>query len=215
MKILFATLFLLFMINANTQSHNKNTVSVNLGFDGAAHGTVAEVYYNGTLVDQDTSAAATTLFRFDAHYNILPWLSAGILYRKGKYIEDPDNAEENGNKVSDFSFGIRAYGVNKDKFALYAGLYYGFSNLEINRLYSGIPAQYKWKGNNFSADLGFNWYFAKMVGMNFSLGYSGHNFDLQEYSINNTPQNLTGWTHTFDTKGAHVVLGVCFKFLGE
>ena len=197
------------------QSHTKGTLSFNANFDGGVHGTLAEVYYQNTLVSQDTSAAATTLFRLDAQYNILQWLSAGMFFRTGKYIEDPDNAEAAGNKVNDFSLGIRAYAVNKDKFALYFGLYYGFSGLEINRIYSGIPAQYKWKGNNLSADLGFNWYFARNVGLNFSIGYYGHAFDLKEYYINNVSQNLTDWKHTFDTKGAHVNLGVAFHLFGK
>lgn len=198
-----------------SQSHTKGTLSFNANFDGGVHGTLAEVYFQNTLVDQDTSAAATTLFRLDAQYNVLQWLSAGVFFRTGKYIEDPDNAEAAGNKVTDFSLGIRAYAVNKDKFALYVGLYYGFSGLEINRVYSTIPARYKWKGNNLSADFGFNWYFARNVGLNFSLGYSGHNFDLKEYYINNVSQNLTDWKHTFDTKGVHVNLGIAFHLLGK
>lgn len=98
---------------------------------------------------------------------------------------------------------------------MYAGIYYGFSNLEINRIYTGIPVNYQWKGNNFSVDLGFNWYFAKIAGLNFSLGYSGHAFDLQEYSINGSQQSLANSKHTFDTKGAHVNLGVVFHILGD
>lgn len=215
MKNSLLALFFFLPFLVNSQAHKKGTISSSLGFDGAVHGTLAEVKYNGTLIDQDTSAAGTTLFRFDAQYNILKWLSAGIFFRTGKYIEDPDNAEANGNKVTDFSLGIRAYALNKDKFTLYFGAYFGTSNLQISRIYSGIPADYKWNGNNFSADLGFNWYFAKNIGLNFALGYSGHNFLLKEYYINNNAQDLTNWEHTFITKGVHVNLGVAFHILGK
>jgi hypothetical protein len=202
-------------ILVTSQSHTKGTLSFNANFDGGVHGTVAEVYFQNTLVDQDTSAAATTLFRVDAQYNFLKWLSGGIFLRTGKYLEDPDNAEEAGNKVLDFSLGLRAYMVNKDKFSLYFGIYYGTSALEINRIYTSTPVQYKWKGNNLSSDIGFNWYFVRNIGLNFSLGYSGHNFDLKEYYINNAAQNLTDWKHTFDTKGGHINLGIAFHILGE
>lgn len=99
MKNVFIIFFLLSSLFVFSQAHKKNTVSFNLNFDGAAHGTLAETYFNGTLIDQDTSAAATTMFRFDAQYNIIERVSVGIFYRKGKYIEDPDNAEAAGNKV--------------------------------------------------------------------------------------------------------------------
>jgi hypothetical protein len=199
-----------------SQSHSKNTLSFDLNFDGGAHATFSEQYYNNVLIDQDTSGAVTTMFRFDAHYNILKPLSVGLFFRSGKYIEDAENTEATGNKVTDFSIGLRGYMVNKEKFALYAGLYFGTGNLEINRIYfSTIPFRYLWKGGNYSFDLGFNWYFAKIAGLNFSLGYSGHKFDLKEYYINGTLQDLSNSSHTFDTQGAHINLGVVFRFLGE
>lgn len=57
-----------------SQSHTKGTLFFNANFDGGVHVTVAQVYYQNTWVDQDTSTAATTLFRLDAQYNILQWL---------------------------------------------------------------------------------------------------------------------------------------------
>lgn len=201
-----------------SQSHSKNTLSFNLGFDAGIHGTVSEYYYNSTLIDQDTSAAGTKMLRFDAQYNILKFLSLGLNYRGGSYIEDPDNASAAGNKVNMLALGLRLYPVNKDKFALYFGLNFGTSNLEINRIYTFFVStkhRYVWKSPHFSADMGFNWYFAKNFGMNFSLGYSGQNFDLQEYYIDGTQQDLSNQKHTFLTKGVHVNIGLAFRVFGE
>lgn len=215
MKKILIIICMLFPFLGSSQSHSKGTLSFNASFDAGVHGTIAETRYQNTVVGQDTSGAATTMFRMDVQYNFIPRLSAGIFLRTGKYIEDPDNAEAAGNSVTDFSFGLRAYLVNKDKFAMYFGLYYGMSGLEINRIYGIVPEQHVWKGSNLSADLGFNWYFAKNIGLNFSLGYSGHNFDLKEYYINNVSQNLTDWKHTFDTKGVHFNLGIAVHILGD
>lgn len=218
-KILFTiTLLFSFSIIANSQSHSKNTLSFNLDYDLGIHGTVSEYYYQNVLIDQDTSAAGTQMVRFDVQYNILKFLSAGLTYRKGSYIEDPDNADADGNKVAIFSLGLRLYPVNKEKFALYFGLNFGSSNLEINRSYTFITTsrhRYLWNSPHFSTELGFNWYFAKGIGMNFNLGYSGHNFNLREYYINGTQQDLTNQKHTFLTKGVHIGIGLAIRLLGE
>lgn len=218
-KILIAILIIcLSPVIGKTQSHSKNTLSFNLDFDAGIHGTVSEYYYNNVLIDQDTSAAGTKMFRFDAQYNILKFLSAGFTFRKGSYVEDPDNVGANGNKIGIVSLGLRLYPINKDKFAMYLGLNFGSSHLQINRVNTiivSINQRYEWQSPHFSAEFGFNWYFAKNIGMNFNLGYAGHNFNLKEYYINSTQQNLTNQKHTFITKGAHVGIGLAFRLLGD
>ena len=216
-KILLSICFLSSLVGIS-QSHNKGTLSFNLGYDVGLHGTVSEYSYNGILIDQDTSAAGTKMVRFDVQYNMLKFLSLGLNYRGGSYIEDPDNAEANGNKVNMTSIGLRLYPVNKDKFTMYFGLNFGGSNLEINRIYTFFVStkhRYIWRSPHFSADMGFNWYFAKNIGLNFALGYSGQNFNLEEYYIEGTRQDLTNQEHTFLTKGIHVNLGLAFHVFGK
>lgn len=201
-----------------TQSHSKKTLSFNLDYDLGIHGTVSEYYYQNTLIDQDTSAAGTKLIRLDVQYNIFKFLSAGLTFRKGSYIEDPENAEADGNSVGIFSLGFRLYPINKDKFAMYFGLNFGGSNLEINRKYTFITTSahhYEWSSPHFSSELGFNWYFGKGVGMNFNLGYSSHNYNLKKYTINGNQQDLTNQKHTFLTKGVHIGIGLAVRLLGD
>lgn len=197
------------------QGHSAGTISFQLGFDAGIHGTVYEAKYNGTTVDQDTSGAGTTLFQFNAQYNILKWLSAGFSFHGGSYIEDPDNAEADGNKISTFAFDLRFYPVNKDKFTWYLGFNYGAAKLEINRRYTIIttfPVQYRFKGPDMRILTGFNFYFSKNVGLNLGLAYSTHNFKMTEYTVNNNPFDLTNYDNHLITRGAHISLGLSLRF---
>lgn len=217
MKKLIMILTTFIATNAFTQSHSKGTLSLQAGFDLGIHGTIYESQYSGTTVSEDTSGAGTKMFRMDVNYNIFKFLSVGLNFRGGSYIEDPDNYEANGNKVNIFGLSLRLYPVNKDKFAMYIGPTFGTSNLEINRIYTFITTfnyQYKFKSPHFGVDMGFNWYFAPKVGMNFNLGYSGQKFKMEEYSINGSAQDLTNWNNVLTTKGVHLGIGVAFHFLG-
>jgi hypothetical protein len=134
-------------------------------------------------------------------------------------VEDPDDINAAGNRVKMFSMSARFYPVNKDKFALYTGMNFGYTLLSITRTYtfgsSTTIHDYKWDSSHLEFDLGFNWYFARQFGINFNLGYTAHNFDLEEYSIDNIPQDPGDWSHKFITKGIHVAIGAAYHFFGE
>lgn len=219
MRLLLLSVILVSSSILFAQSHNKGAFSFNLGFDGGVHGTSYTSKYQGNLVDgPDTSAAGTNLIRFNAHYNIFKWMSVGLDFRNGKYIEDPENATANGNKVSMYGIGLRFYPVNREKFAWYLGSTFGGSRLEINRIYTIIvafPARYKLTSGHFGLETGFNWYFAKNFGMNFGLGYSSQNYLLNEFYFNGEKQDITDYENRILTKGIHFNLGLAFHFGGR
>lgn len=201
---------------SQAQGLNKGAISMNLGYDGGAHGTLYTSKYNGNSVgNPDTSAAATSLFRLNAHYSIFKWLSAGFDYRGGKYIEDPDNAQAAGNKVSMMGLAFRLYPVNKDKFTWYVGTTLGASRLEINRIYTfvvSVPARFKLSAPHIGFETGFNWFFSQNVGMNFGLAYSSHNFLLKEYYLNGNKQDISNYENRLETKGIHLTIGLSLRF---
>jgi hypothetical protein len=205
-----------FSFLCHAQGLDKGAFSLNLAFDGGVHGTRYTSKYNGNSVgNPDTSAAATSLFRLNAHYSIFKWMSAGIDYRGGKYIEDPENAQAAGNKISMMAFALRFYPVNKDKFTWFVGTTIGTSRLEINRVYTflvAIPARFKLNSPHLGLETGFNWYFSKNVGMNFGLGYSSHNFLLKEYYLNGNKQDISNYENRLETKGVHVNIGLSLRF---
>jgi hypothetical protein len=218
------TLFLFSLLFASSpflraQAQNKGAFSFNLVYDAGVHGTLYTREYKGNSVnDPDTSAAGTQMIRINAQYNILKWLSAGFDLRSGSYIEDPENATANGNKISMFGLNLRLYPVNRDKFVWYFGTTLGSSKLEINRIYTfiiSVPEQYKLKSPHFSLETGFNWYFLKNFGLNFGIGYSAQNYLLTEYYLNKERQNLSDWNNTLKTAGLHVDFGLAFHVGGR
>jgi hypothetical protein len=216
MRILLFIAFTGIISLTQAQGLDKGAVSLNLGYDGGVHGTVYTVKYNGNSVgNPDTSAAATSLFRLNTHYSIFKWISAGFDLRTGKYIENPDNAQAAGNKVSVLSFALRLYPVNKDKFTWYVGTTIGTSRLEINRVYTfgtTFPARFKLSSPHMGFETGFNWYFSQYIGMNFGLGYSSHNFLLKEYYFNGNKQDISNYENRLKTRGLHLNIGLSLRF---
>ncbi len=215
MKKLFNTLLLTCVcMHLFSQAHNKGTFSFQLNYQTGLHKTIYESTYYGNLVDRDTRAALTSLFNFTAQYNFIKPFSAGINFSSGRYIEDPEDAEADGNKVNTLSLDLRAYLVNKEKFNWFLSLDYGIANLEINRIYTFITSfryKYLFKSPHFSLYTGFNWYFAKFIGMNFQLGYSGHNFLMNKLWINGDEQDISNLKNTLQATGVNIRLGLSIK----
>lgn len=212
--LLFSFLCVLFVSTANAQSHQKGTLSFQLGFDAGAHGVKYESKYDGVVIDDDTSGAATTMLYFSTHYNFAKWFSAGFNLSRGSYLEDPDNAEADGNTLGIFAFDFRFYPINKENFNWFAGLELGASNLEINRKYIFIipfNTSYTYASGHSELYTGINWYFGKIVGINTRLGYSRHNFLMTDYKINGDNQDLDDFDNTLMTRGLHFRIGLSVK----
>lgn len=217
MKKLLCSIFVI--LTSSTlfgQAQDKGEFSFNIDYDMGIHGTMYTSEYQGNADnDPDTSAAGTQMIRINAQYNILKWLSAGLDLRTGSYLEDPENATANGNKVNMWGVSLRLYPVNRDKFVWYLGTTLGGSRLEINRIYTfliAIPAQYKFRSPHLGIETGFNWYFAKNFGLNFGFGYSSQNFEMTEYYLNGDKQDLADWNNHLVTKGVHTNIGLAFHF---
>ncbi len=190
--------------------HQAGTLSCQLGYDGAVHATKYQSYYSGVQLENDTSAAATQMFAVTVEYNILNWLSSGLTLNSGSYIEDPEDAEANGNSVWFLSLDTRAYPLNHEKFNMYLGFDVGLTRLEINRInsFTADDLQYHYSGPHIGAFAGFNWYLFNVAGIFFQMGYAQHNFQLDDYAVNTIPQNLTGYSADLTTYGVDVRIGV-------
>lgn len=206
---------------AMSQAHNQGTLSFNLDYDAGANFVLYDSKYeNGGIVieaDQDTSGAITHMGRLDGHFNLFRFLSVGGEVRFGSYVENTENEAAKGNDIFTAAISARFYPVNKDKFTWYVGTSYGFSTLEINReliFVVAIPYQYKFGGNHFVIDSGFNFYFSENVGLNFNLGYTAQKFKMNEYSIDGDQQDLSNYTNILRAKGAHFGAGLTMKFGG-
>ncbi len=213
-KILYLFLLIATTANVFAQSHQAGTISFQTGADFGVHGTVYTSRFAGIQLEKDTSAAVTNMFAFSAQYSPLTWVSGGLSFIYGSYIEDTADLGANGNNVGAISLDIRLYPVNTEKFNLYIGPEFGYSFLQISRVnpgLGGLEEVYNYSGSHFGANLGFNWYFASFVGAFMQLEYTRNGFTLNEYTIGGEPFDLTNFDATLDTFSAGVRLGLSFK----
>jgi hypothetical protein len=216
MKKIAVTFVLFIACNfISAQALDKGSFSFNLGVDAGVHGTEYTSYFNDNLAaGPDTSAAGTTLVRLNAQYSFVKWFSAGLDFRAGNYLEDPDNMEADGNSVSLFAISARFYPVNRDKFNWFLGTSFGRSRLEINRKMNvlSIPLKYNFSSGHFGLETGINWYIIKKFGINFNLGYMRQNYAMNEFRINGNEQDLSNFENSLKTLGVNVGLGFSFHF---
>jgi hypothetical protein len=219
MRTLFLSVFVfVFFAKAEAQLHTSKSVSMNVDFDAGGHFTQYKASYQGVQQPTDSSGAGTTLFRLNPQIHIISWLSAGIDIRWGGYIENPDNAEAAGNRITTTSVFVRAYPVNKDKFSWYVGAGIGNSSLAIKRrttLIIPILYEYRFRGLQSFLETGINAMATKNIGFNFNLGYMGTNMKLRKFVVNGEKQNISDWNNFLNTKGITFGLGLTFAFLNN
>ncbi len=213
-KISFIILLTCLVSTAFSQSNVPGRFSLSTGFDIGGHVTYNTHRYKGTLIDEDTSGSATKLFQFNAHYSFAKWFSAGLGFRNGSYIEDPNDPDTKyeSNTVGEFYLDTRFYFVNKDKFNMYGGLSFGRTNLHYNYTYAPIVVNADYSGGSWRLALGLNWYLSKYVGFWFNMDYAGRNFLMTHYDINASNFDLTDNEFRLLTKGLHLAFGICIKF---
>ena len=215
MKKIFLFVSLSILVNLSySQSNVPGRISLSAGFDMGGHYIISEETYSGTVIDQDTSGAATKLFHFNAHYSLANWFSAGLGFRIGNYVEDPDDPDSKyqSNSVNEFYLDTRFYFLNKDKFNMYGMLSGGKTSFTLNHDEAGFKVTNKYSAPVIRLGLGFNWYFTKYIGLWYNMEYAGRNFKLLSQDINGTATDLTNYKFTFNTKGAHFAIGICIKF---
>lgn len=193
------------------QSHVAGTLSVQAGYDFAVHSTEWVSKFGGFVIDSDNSTAATNMLGGTVQYNALNWLSGGVSFSYGSYIEDTSDAGANGNNVANVNLELRAYPINGERFNLYVGPEFGFSSLDINRTVFGIDEIYKYRGNHLGANLGFNWYIVSFMGIFAQLEYTANQFELKDYYLGNDKVDLTNFDVSLDTRSFGTRIGLCFK----
>lgn len=217
-KFIFSLSFIIASQLSFSQSHTKGSFVFALGYEASGVNTLYDSKFDDGTVNyedpQKSSAAFINQFRFDGHYNLTNSFSIGINYRRGKYIEDPDNTQAAGNTVSLYAISARYYILNKDRLALYFGASFGGNQLVMNRLTKiivSIPYTYKFGGTHFTLETGVNWYISKNVGVNIGLGYIYHKYKMKEYTFNLEEQDLSNFENILLVSGMTGNIGLTFK----
>lgn len=212
-SVLFLLTFLTSVLSY-AQSNVSGRISLSGGFDVGGHYVTSEAKYNGTVIGQDTTGAVTKLFQFNGHYSITNWFSAGLGFRVGSYVEDPDDPENayKSNSVSEVYLDTRFYFVNRNKFNMYGGFSLGSTTLNLNYNKSSYSSEEVYKTSTARFQIGLNWYITKYVGFWYNMDYAGRTYELSSWKLNGASQDLSNFDYAINTKGAHFAFGLCFKF---
>lgn len=191
------------------QAHQKGKMNIDAGGGVGIYKFDYKQTYQGSVsyeVEDDT--AGTTYGFLNLEYGVLDFLSAGINFKRGSYIDDNANAN---NTFGVFDVVARGYFLNKDKFTFFGSLAFGTNGLTINR--SGIIATTeRYSGTHVGFGLGFKWFWIEQFGLHFAVENNRYNFDLKKYTINGDEQDINDWDVDYNVRGTEVKLGFSFKF---
>lgn len=218
---MFKTKYLLLVVISiiSSLSYGQMT-NVRIGGNASAGVTFVNASYNGFAADEDTSGVIATMIPVNVDFAPWKFLSFNAGFKTGSWLnEDPNNTDIVIKKktTSTFLLGFKLYPVMKENFHLYFGYDLGFGGFQTIKQSTGVifwEDYQKWGGTNNNVNFGMNWYFKSAFGMFFQLGYTGYNFKLKEYTINNKDQvndNLK-INANMAVKGAQVELGFAYKF---
>lgn len=213
-KLSLIILILGLVSSTSAQSNPKGRFSLSAGFDLGVHLVRSEYWYQGNMIEDDTTGAGTKLFQFNAHYSFAKWFSAGLGFKTGSYIEDPNDPDSKyqSNSVGEFYLDTRFYFVNKEKFNMYAGLSFGKSTLDWNYNDNIFYGKNFYSGPSNRLAIGLDWYLSKYVGFWYSMDFATRNFRLQTWEVNGVSQSFPDSDYYLKTKGLHIAIGCCFKF---
>lgn len=215
--ILFA--FLCFISTSWGQSREKE-LQLRIGAGGGAYGTRSEFTVSSggiSLSGTDTSGAATAHLNIDLRYDFTQRFTAGLDIKSGSYLYDA--SEDNTGKSNVYAVvGLKGEFniVSREKFRWYLGAGVHRSVLEIvekeTTLGVTTTEKLRYTGSGVSLNTGLIKYFGDSpFGIHFSMGYDGHRFELQEYSINDSSQNLTNVTGELWARGVDISAGILFR----
>ena len=225
-KLLISGYLIAATIFVNGQANTAGTVHVGAGFGVLLGG--ARIETNLPYVKDDgISVGARFHPGIRAQYSFHNMLSAGIYLRSESagYISTLE--DEYGNSY-DRTFTARGLGVgaelkfyflNKDKFLMYLAPSLGFAKSNDNddftddsyyNSYEG-GGDGKSTGTEFGLTFGFNWYWAKFIGMSLDVGVN--RVSMKGEFDNITPSAYSDYT----VKGVNFVfgLGLVSKFGGN
>jgi hypothetical protein len=213
-------LILLAFLSVTASSQREKEFQIRGSYGLAGYSTFSELSYSVAgfeVSDSDSSGAATQHFNLDLRYDFTNRITAGIDMKFGAYIYDPE--EDNTGKSNSFVvLGISGEFnlLSREKSRLFLGLGLHRSALELREkttsfgLVSESVAIYR--GGGIKLNLGYSKFFGNSpLGFNVSLGYDSHNFDLEEYTINNSVFDLTNYDGSLEVRGVDFSMGLVFR----
>ncbi|MFY7706902.1 MAG: hypothetical protein ACOVQ5_02405 [Flavobacteriales bacterium] len=214
-----ALLVITLFISTCAFSQREKEFQVRASYGLAGYATLSETKFTAfgfEVSDSDTSGAATQHFNLDLRYDFTNRITAGIDLKLGSYIYDPE--EDNRGKSNSFvvvgisgEFNL----MSREKSRLFLGLGLHRSDLELRErdTNAGIVSEAvaTYRGRGIKLNLGYSKFFGNSpIGFNVSLGYDSHNFDLEDYIIDNNPF-FANYEGTLQVRGLDFSMGLVFR----
>ncbi len=215
---------LLFIITAFfcsvAYSQREKEIQVRASYGLAGYATLSESRFTVAgfeTSDSDSSGAATQHLNLDLRYDFTNRITAGIDMKFGSYIYDPE--EDNTGKSNSLvvvglsgEFNL----VSRERSRLFLGFGFHRSALELRDRETNFgivsEAVATYRGRGIKLNLGYSKFFGNSpLGFNVSLGYDTHNFDLEEYTLNNSAIDLSNYEGTLEARGVDFSLGLVFR----
>jgi len=211
MKKIILTIAAVFALSfANAQSNKKGTIHVNV--------------LGAFLVGNSTSKAdveGSTKYKFSANsanfgaqfqYGLSDKLSAGIGFETGTTNLTPKDKTiypvSPTLSISKFNLSGRYYFLNQDTYNVYAGPSIGYTSGKDKTFYS-VYDNYstKFSGLNYGINVGGNYFFTDVIGVNVNLGYEGNNL-----KGTSTQTGYPDETGKVTLGGLKILAGLALKF---
>ena len=194
------------------QMNEKGTVHLSIGLAGAGHATTYEqrILILGTwFTDTKEDGAASVTVPIEVAYGFSRLFALGLYAEPGSYL---DSSATESNGIVLVGLQPKFYLVNKDRFALMAGLKLGTTTLRIERSEPLVNSDAKYSGAHFGITTGVGFGLGDLLSLQFHLRYLATTLPLRTYELNGSNVDLSGYDATLSTRGlgAQLSLGVRF-----
>ena len=194
------------------QMNEKGAVHLSIGLAGAGHATKYEqrVLFLGTwFTDTKEDGAASVTVPIEVAYGFSRLFALGIYAEPGSYL---DSSATESNGIVLVGLQPRFYLVNKDRFALMAGLQLGTTTLRIERSEPLVTSDARYAGTHFGITTGVGIGLGDLLSLQFQLRYLANTLPLRTYELNGSNVDLSGLEATLATRGFGVQLSLGLRF---
>jgi len=212
-SILISLLFLLpFIVKAQHETENFQ-LKLGVGITSFKTITNSKITILGIPVElTDTTSESSKIIPISMLVGVRDWWSLGLYGRIGNFYPDSGGTASRKNPMYSFGFGTELYVINTDIFNLYLGGGAHFTILTVYQTTPLISNEFKYVGWGPTGNFGFNFFPLPVLGLNFNIGYEAHNLKLNEWFINDNPQNMSNIDVMSRAKGLHIGAGLNLMF---
>jgi hypothetical protein len=192
--------------SGNGYAAGKGTWIASLGWEGGIYFNDVETNlfgYDTTFTD----TAGAVFFPVSIEYCFSNLFSAGIQYKRGRYIED-EAYQSNATGV--FDVFVNFHFLKKERNDLYARLSVGAAGLTIED--DEFDSKGEWTGSHAGFSLGYRHFFGKTLGAYVTLGRSAYVLNQKSLTALNTTIDPEDFKWDLTLSGYEFGIGLVARF---